>query len=386
MTALDDRIIQYDALGRMLSDGDREYTWNSADQLTDVSAANGASVHSEFDADGIRRIRVEKNADGSTDTVHFISPWTEVRNGKLLRYIVHTERRIARLADTNGAKAEAAPPSDDSEPPIWLRVFAQLGQLALTLTLLVAIAWTQRQRIARAIAVAAPVVGLICLAGCSGDGVHGGPQDGTVHTLSAEDTLLINDQLGSLLAETDGVGDDPARFAAYPFGVARREGSKETRQYANAPRDRGVGLDLMGARFYAPDLGIWTIGDPVLINDPAKTASAQFAAANPYAYSNLNPVIAVDNDGNFWHIIAGAIVGAVVGGGVEAARQYITTGKVDDWGRVGSAAAGGWFPALSRRRCPALAPLESSGTGRFRGQPQASPSVWCLAVEKARER
>ena len=368
MTALDDRVIHYDALGRMRGDGDREYTWNSADQLTDVKAANGASVHSEFDAEGIRRIRVEKNADGSTDTVHFISPWTEVRNGKLLRYIVHAERRIARLAETNGTKAAAAPLGNgDSEPPIWFRACAQAGQLALTLALLLSLVWTQRKRIARAIAVAAPVAGLICLAGCSGDAVHVAPAAGTVHTLSAEDTLLINDQLGSLLAETDGVGDNPARFAAYPFGVARRAASNETRQYANAPRDRGVGLDLMGARFYAPDLGVWTVADPILINDPAKTASAEFATANPYAYSNLNPVIAADNDGNFWHIVAGAVVGAVVGGGIEAVRQYRANGKIESWGRVAGAAGGGAMSGIIQTALPGVGTLAVVGSGAAAG-------------------
>src|SRR5450432_3859825 len=117
----------------MLSDGDRTYTWNSADQLTNVSSASGASVQSRFDADGIRRVRVEKNTDGSSDTVLFISPWSEVKNGKLVRYIVHTERRIARLSDTNGTtNAESAPTGEgDAEPPLFLRVLAQLGQLAL---------------------------------------------------------------------------------------------------------------------------------------------------------------------------------------------------------------------------------------------------------------
>jgi RHS repeat-associated protein len=123
--------------------------------------------------------------------------------------------------------------------------------------------------------------------------------------------------------------------------VTRYESSKETRQYANAPRDRGVGLDLMGARFYAPDLGVWTIADPVLLNAPEKVAGEQFGTANPYAYANLNPVIAVDNDGNFWNILIGAGIGILVGGGVEAARQYMATGRVESWGRVVAAAAGG---------------------------------------------
>jgi RHS repeat-associated protein len=372
MTALNARTITYDVLGRMLSDGNRTYTWNSADQLTDVAAANGGSAQNRFDADGIRRVRVEKNADGSTDTVHFISPWSEVRNGKLVRYIVHTERRIARLSDTNGtASAEAAPLGDgDAEPPLFLRVLAQLGQLALTLALVTALAWTQRERIARAFAVTMPVACLLVLVGCGSD--KGGPsalpvEDGTVQTLSASDTLLINDQLGSLLSETDGAGAQPTRFAAYPYGVTRYGGSKETRQYANAPRDRGVGLDLMGARFYAADLGVWTIADPVLINGPEKATSEQFATANPYAYSNLDPVIAVDSDGNFWHIIVGAVIGAVVGGGIEAARQYIATGKVDDWGRVGAAAAGGLVSGAIQTALPGVGTAAVLGYGGLSG-------------------
>src|SRR5690606_22168642 len=88
-------------------------------------------------------------------------------------------------------------------------------------------------------------------------------------------------------------------------------------------------------------LGVWTIGDPVLVNSPEAVATAEFGTANPYAYANLNPVVAVDSDGNFWHIAVGAGVGALIGGGVEAARQYATTGKVEDGGRVGAAAAGG---------------------------------------------
>jgi RHS repeat-associated protein len=372
MTGLDARVIKYDALGRMLTDGDRAYTWNSADQLAEVTAGNGASVQSRFDADGIRRVRVEKAADGAIDTVHFISPWSEVRNGKLVRYIVNAERRIARLSEKNGTSSSASVAEDDgdAEPPIWLRLLAQLGQLALTLTLIASLAWTQRRRLGRAFAIVAPATFLLVLAGC-GRGI--GPQPaaplehGTVRTLSADDTLLINDQLGSLLAETNGLGADPARFAAYPYGAKRFEGSKETRQYANAPRDRGVGLDLMGARFYAPDLGVWTISDPLLINGPEKAVSAEFATANPYAYSNLNPVIAVDNDGNFWHIIAGAVIGAVVGGGVEAARQYIAHGKVEDWGRVGASALGGGVSGIIQTALPGVGTAAVMGSGALSG-------------------
>jgi RHS repeat-associated protein len=372
LTTLDARSLAYDSLGRMLTDGDRTYAWNSADQLTDVSSKSGASEQNRFDADGIRRVRVEKNADGSKNTVLFISPWSEVKNGKLVRYIVHTERRIARLSDTNGTtQAEAAPLGQgDAEPPLALRILAQLGQLALTLALLTALIWTQRRRLARAFAIAAPAVCLLVLAGCSSD--KGGPnagsvQEGTVRTLTSNDALFINDQLGSLLAETDGKGAPTARFAAYAYGVTRYESSNETRQYANAPRDRGVGLDLMGARFYAPELGVWTIGDPVLVNAPEKTVSEQFATANPYAYSNLNPIIGRDSDGNFFEILVGAAVGALVGGGIEAAHQYLATGRIESWGRVAGAAAGGAMQGIILTACPAVGIAEALGYGALSG-------------------
>lgn len=165
--------------------------------------------------------------------------------------------------------------------------------------------------------------------------------EGTVQTLSPADTLLFTDQLGSLLSETDGTGAVQAEFAALPYGAARTNTSTQTQKYAGAPRDESVGLDQMGARFYSPDLGIWTSPDPVVIDEPELLISGEYATGNPYAYANLNPVIAKDEDGNFWHIAAGAAVGAVFGGAVEAATQYVQHGEVKDWGRVGAAAAGG---------------------------------------------
>jgi RHS repeat-associated protein len=97
----------------------------------------------------------------------------------------------------------------------------------------------------------------------------------------------------------------------------------------------------MGARFYAPDLGLWTSGDPEAIAHPERLVTAEFAAANPYAYANLTPVVAADRDGHFWNVVLGAGFGGAASAAIEAARQYFTTGKIDDFGRIGAAAAGG---------------------------------------------
>jgi len=240
---------------------------------------------------------------------------------------------------------------------------SRFGSCAVAFTALAAMLWTSRRRCALGVSRLAPVLGLFLAAACGGDGGPGSggvpdrvltpDEQGTVRTLGEDDTLLFSDQLGSLLAETSPAGAVKGRFAAYPFGATRHDSASQTRKFANSVRDGGVGLDLMGARVYAPDLGIWTAGDPVLVNEPERVATAEFATANPYAYANLNPVAAADGDGHFWHILAGAAIGAVIGGGVEAARQYVSTGKVEDWGRVGAAASAGLVGGALTAACPA---------------------------------
>ena len=91
----------------MLSDGDRAYTWDANDQLVRVVASNGSSVESTFDGAGMRRLRVETTADGATHRTVLLDPWSEVHDGRLVRYVVHEGRRIAQLGATNGAPAQA---------------------------------------------------------------------------------------------------------------------------------------------------------------------------------------------------------------------------------------------------------------------------------------
>jgi RHS repeat-associated protein len=356
-TSLDARRLTYDGLGRLVDDGDRKYSWNAADQLLSVENAAGDKSESQFDAEGLRRVRKETTADGETSTVHFVSPWTEVHDGKLIRYIVHGGHRVVRLAQTNGVASESRssiadpwrPAGPSSPRHLWLASLLRSGQLALMLALATVLLVAARRAFQRGLASAArallPIAALFALVACSGDAFKQPVADGAVHgsveSLGEDDTILVHDQLGSVLAETNGKGKVSGRFAAYAYGVSRYESSRETLLYAGAARDRGVGLDLMGARFYAPDLGVWTAADPGLLNSPERGAGADWGSVNAYAYANLNPLGAKDPDGEFWHIVAGAAIGALIGGGMEAAHQYIANGKVEDWGKVGTAAVSG---------------------------------------------
>lgn len=342
-TSLDGRRLSYDALGRLTGDGERVYEWNTVDQLAAVRSAQGASTENGFDSEGVRRYRKETTASGKTRTTLFVSDWEEVVDGKLVRYIVHTERRLVRLAETNGVVssagigAVAVPRSGPAS--------AALGLLAGLVVVLLSGArralGLRLQGVTRALC---PAVAVVALFVCSSDvpsGRSAPSATGSVQALSEADTILVHDQLGSVLAEVSGSGAPRGRFATYAYGLERYATAGESRLYAGHVRDRGVGLDLMGARFYAPDLGVWTAADPGLLNSPQRGTGSEFGAVNAYAYSNLNPVGARDPNGEFWHVLAGAVLGGAVGGGVEAARQYLAQGKVEDWGRVRAAAVGG---------------------------------------------
>ena len=62
---------------------------------------------------------------------------------------------------------------------------------------------------------------------------------------------------------------------------------------------------------------------------------------SPYSCLGDNPVLHNDPDGDFWHIVAGAGIGALVGGVIEAGSQLYNTGSVSNWKAVGGAAVQG---------------------------------------------
>src|SRR5205823_8669039 len=93
------RRVHVDERGRITNDGERIFTWNDADQLVKVVGAAGATVESVYGDEDVRRMRIERRADGSRTTMHFIDAWAEASGGELTRYIVHAGQRIVRLGN-----------------------------------------------------------------------------------------------------------------------------------------------------------------------------------------------------------------------------------------------------------------------------------------------
>jgi RHS repeat-associated protein len=406
LTGFKGRTIAYDPRGRMTDDGDRKYTWDDGEHLTRVVAKNGARVDSTFDHAGARRLRVEKSAAGGSQTTIFLDAWSEVRDGKLLRYIVHGGQRIARLSERNGVPSAAGTSSGalSEEPPgarsagvqhgatagaVALRLGLQATTLSLTLSLFAALISFYRRALARMARYSLPLVGfaVICiLAACKGsdnEAPKAPPvEDGTVQTLGEDDQLLFDDQIGTLTETTSGSGVAQASSATYAFGLTRYDTSGETRKYANTPRDVGVGLDQMGARSYAPELGVWTSGDPVALSAPSRQAdAADIGGGNAYAYAAGRPLTHVDRDGHFpsaaaifnpiIFLDAAVIMGAVVVtvSAVDFVRTHPITisppaasGNLMEGigGRIATVSAAS---TANKRECTEASPSPSNGSG-----------------------
>jgi RHS repeat-associated protein len=154
-------------------------------------------------------------------------------------------------------------------------------------------------------------------------------------------TLLpVFDAMGSLVAVTDAPGNVLERYSYTTFGEAT------ILTPAGAPRASsligvepsfhrmrsipGTQLYLAGARVFDARLGVFLSPDPM-----------GFAGGpNPYAYGRFNPVDFSDPSGEFVFLAVLGImaVGALVGGGLNAARQgiAIAEGSQEDfeWGQL----------------------------------------------------
>lgn len=160
------------------------------------------------------------------------------------------------------------------------------------------------------------------------------------------------DTLGSVIMETNASGQMiGSRHQYQPFGQGLN-GQKTGLGYTGHLEDTDLGLTYMQQRYYDPVVGRFYSNDPVDMLGHMQKGNPTMGF-NRYAYANNNPYKYVDPDGQFGQIAIGAIIGAVVGAGVEAYKQVESGNGLDVKalaveglkGAVvgGSAAAGGAF-------------------------------------------
>ena len=115
--------------------------------------------------------------------------------------------------------------------------------------------------------------------------------------------------------------------------------------------DTETGLYYYGARYYDPRVSLWLNVDPMMLRDEAMDDedSSNGGVFNPmnnavYTFSYQNPLKYVDPDGECPNCITaagGALVGAIIGGGIEAGMQLYKDGKITSWKAIGGSAAQG---------------------------------------------
>ncbi len=140
------------------------------------------------------------------------------------------------------------------------------------------------------------------------------------------DVISVLDQAGEVKNEYD--------YDAFGNAITEKETVSNPYRYAGYYQDSESGLYYLQSRYYNPRTARFLTED---------TASGKYTdplSLNKYTYCHNQPVTGYDPDGHFLHIVAGAFIGAVVGGAVSAYSQYKSTGKVKLKKTVGAAVEG----------------------------------------------
>ena len=131
--------------------------------------------------------------------------------------------------------------------------------------------------------------------------------------------------------------------------------------FTGKERDPDTGLYDFGARVYDPKLGLFLSPDPALLADP------ELAIEDPqllgiYGYARNNPTTHVDSDGRFPHILIGALVGAMIGGGAYLVKAAITK-DFSVKGALAATAGGAVAGAVAAATCGASLLVQGAAAG-----------------------
>ena len=102
--------------------------------------------------------------------------------------------------------------------------------------------------------------------------------------------LSVTDANGTLITDTNHIGHrNPIRYRGYYYDIE-------------------TGLYYLQSRYYDPEVGRFISSDAFAV---LGATPMDVTDKNLFAYCDNNPVMRIDNGGEFWHILAGAIIGSV---------------------------------------------------------------------------
>jgi RHS repeat-associated protein len=256
---------------------------------------DGRRTEHIYDHAGAEAIRREFNASGGLahETLYF-SPQVEVRDGRLVRWVLWNGERIAE---------SPAPLPDATSPRLPLAAATLLLLFALGVLLLGA---SRRRRAWTCPATSRPLrlagqVALVVLAAMS---CH--TDAGSVHPLVPDEHARyhVQGRLGSAALVLDHHGEVLARDAHDPYGTPvltwRADGERGADyRFAGAEDTPRSGAVVLGARHYLPALGRFTAPDPFYLFNPGAHLDRP-GERNLYRYAANSPTQHVDPTGHGW--------------------------------------------------------------------------------------
>ena len=114
------------------------------------------------------------------------------------------------------------------------------------------------------------------------------------------------------------------RLLSTTGSMANTLGLHNPLRYRGYVYDRETGLYYLQSRYYNPEWGRFINAD----NYPS--TGQGLLGNNMFAYCNNNPVIRADSGGEFWHIVAGAVVGGLISGAIKVVANAIEGNDLTD--------------------------------------------------------
>ena len=183
---------------------------------------------------------------------------------------------------------------------------------------------------------------------------------------SATKYYFVRNASGDILELRTAAGSLTARYIYDAWGkllgVKDASGNEITSStniaILNVLRYRGYFYDTetklyyLESRYYDPQTQRFLNSDRIEVLG----VGGDILSYNSFAYCENNPVNRADHDGNFWHILAGAVFGAI-GGAISSIVSQVTSGQEINWKAVGISAASGAISGAITAACPCMGPV-----------------------------
>lgn len=147
------------------------------------------------------------------------------------------------------------------------------------------------------------------------------------------------DAWGNITSITNSSGDSIANY--------ENMATRQPFRYRGYYYDTESGFYYVSSRYYDSVTHRFINADGISLVTASPTTLTD---KNLYAYCDNNPITRADNGGEFWHIVAGAVIGGVISGTVEMIGQLASGKSFNelDWVSIGiSAGAGALSGALT---------------------------------------